>query len=60
METSNWSFTDTSNWGGYCSSGINQSPINIDTELTIPCESLCELSINYKPSQCNVIFNNGM
>jgi carbonic anhydrase len=60
METNNWSFTDTSNWGGNCSSGINQSPINIDTESTIQCEALCDLKINYKPSTCNVKFNNGV
>lgn len=60
MSTSNWSFTDTSSWGGLCNAGVSQSPINIDTELTIQCESLCELKMNYKPSSCNVKFNNGM
>mgnify|MGYP000114688335 FL=1 len=60
MSTSNWSFSDTSNWGGLCNSGVSQSPINIDTELTIQCESLCELKIQYKPSSCLVKFNNGM
>ena len=48
MSTSNWSFTDTSSWGGLCNAGVSQSPINIDTELTIQCESLCELKMNYK------------
>ena len=60
MSTSNWSFSDTSNWGGLCNAGVSQSPINIDTELTIQCESLCELKIYYKPSSCKVKFNNGM
>ncbi len=60
ISSSNWTFTDYSNWGGVCNSNVNQSPINIDTELTIPCESLCELKFFYKPSTCNVKFNNGM
>ena len=60
LSSSNWTFTDYSNWGGVCNSNVNQSPINIDTELTIPCESLCELKFFYKPSRCNVKFNNGM
>ena len=60
LSTSNWTFKDYSNWGGICNSNVNQSPINIDTELTIQCESLCDLKFFYKPSKCNVKFNNGM
>ena len=54
-----WSFKDTTSWGGNCN-GMNQSPINIDTELVLQCKDLCDLNISYKKSTCNAKFNNNM
>ena len=54
-----WSFKDTTSWGGNCN-GMNQSPINIDTELVLQCKDLCDLSVSYKKSTCNAKFNNNM
>ena len=34
-----------------------QSPININTKNIQQCNLLCSLSINYKPSKCNIIKN---
>lgn len=54
-----WSFKNPQSWGAKCK-GTRQAPINIDTELTLPCKDLCKLEIHYKPSKCQVNFNNNM
>ena len=53
-----WSFKDTTSW--VVIYGMNQSPINIDTELVLQCKDLCDLNISYKKSTCNAKFNNNM
>jgi len=57
-----WSFSENLEWKSKfnkCNMS-NQSPINIDSELAIPCNTLCDLQIKYKPSGCNVKFYNGL
>jgi carbonic anhydrase len=58
-----WSFKESLEWKSKfssCNNSINQSPINIDSELAISCSTLCDLKIHYKPSKCRVKFNNGL
>ena len=52
MNSKEWTYDDTSNWGHDCSLS-NQSPINIDTGKADTCKDLCELEINYQPSICS-------
>jgi len=57
-----WSFKENLEWKSKfidCNS-VAQSPINIDSELSIGCSTLCELKIHYKPSKCHVSFNHGL
>jgi len=57
-----WSFADNFTWGNTyprCSAP-NQSPINIDTETTQLCTSLCNFTTLYKESKCFVNYNNNL
>ena len=59
----NWSFKNYTRWkkkDRKCFSGELQSPINIDTSNTIPCNSQCRLQMSYVPSKCHVSNNNKM
>ena len=35
IDANEWSYTDPNDWGGTCSTGKEQSPINIDTGIPI-------------------------
>jgi len=57
MENSKkWSYEDTDSWKVMFSGCAlnNQSPINISTDTLLDCDKLCELSMKYVPSKCNV------
>ena len=57
-----WKFTDNFSWGNnfpQCNSK-NQSPININTELTQLCKLLCNFEIYYKSSKCFVNYKNNL
>jgi carbonic anhydrase len=57
-----WSFADNFTWGNTyprCNAK-NQSPINIDTETTQHCKSLCSFKTIYKPSKCYVNYSNNL
>ena len=57
-----WSFADNFTWGNTyprCNAK-NQSPINIDTETTQHCKSLCSFKTIYKQSKCYVNYNNNL
>ena len=56
MDNKNWSFNESYIWGNTfpkCKAE-NQSPINIDTELTKLCKSLCSFDLKYKSTTCMV------
>ena len=57
-----WSFGDNFTWGNTyprCNAN-NQSPVNIDTETTQHCNSLCDFKTIYKSSKCYVNYNNNL
>ena len=58
----NWSFKNYTRWKTkyHSCKGDMQSPINIDTSNTIPCNSQCRLQMSYVPSKCHVSNNNKM
>ena len=58
----NWSFKNYTRWKTkyHSCKGDMQSPINIDTSNTIPCNSQCRLQMSYVPSNCHVSNNNKM
>ena len=57
-----WTFRENKDWKQNYSNCnlLNQSPINIDSELVTNCKALCDLKIVYKASKCNVQFKNGL
>ena len=55
MSDNKWSYAETNEWGDKCKFP-NQSPINIDSNLTQPCKELCELEFLYEPSKCLIEF----
>ena len=62
MENNNWSFNESYVWGNTfpkCKAK-NQSPINIDTELTKLCKSLCTFDLQYKNTTCMVNNKNNL
>ena len=64
MSTPNdkWNFSDNFSWGNtipQCNEK-NQSPINIDTEITQHCKSLCNFKTHYKTSGCFVNYKNNL
>ena len=57
-----WSFAENFIWGNTyprCNAK-NQSPVNIDTETTQYCNSLCNFKTIYKSSKCYVNYNNNL
>jgi len=57
-----WSFADSFTWGNTyprCNAK-NQSPVNIDTENTQYCNSLCNFKTIYKSSKCYINYNNNL
>ena len=60
-----WSFSDSFTWSNTyprCSSSDTnaQSPINIDTDITQHCKTLCNFKTHYKASKCFVNYNNNL
>lgn len=66
-----WSFQEQYLWksipnnNGYGTkypscSGVEQSPINIDTDIILQCKSLCQLKTMFKNSKCKVKYNNSL
>ena len=59
-QQNNWSYAESFIWGNNypkCN-GIEQSPINIDTDLTKECRTLCTMIPRFKPSLCFLNFKN--
>jgi carbonic anhydrase len=59
-----WAFDRSSEWRSryeLCSNKTTRiSPLNIDTNNVAPCNSLCRLSVNYKPSTCSISMVNNI
>ena len=59
-----WSFSRDNEWVSKfptCNkNATNISPLNIDTSKVSPCNALCRLSINYKPSTCSISMVNNI
>ena len=59
-----WSFNRSNEWvSKYSACNKNAeriSPLNIDTSNIAPCNALCRLSVNYKPTTCSVSMINNI
>ena len=55
-----WNYSESYLWGnGYpACNGVNQSPIDIDTEDMKECRTLCNILPRIKPSKCYLAFKN--
>jgi len=59
-----WVFDRSNEWTakyGMCSNKSSRvSPLNIDTNNISPCNALCRLSVNYKPTTCSISMVNNI
>ena len=50
----------TSRYGSCSKKATRTAPLNIDTSNLAPCNALCRLSVNYKPTTCSVSMINNI
>ena len=59
-----WTFDRSNEWVsryGLCDNKASRTaPLNIDTSKVAPCNALCRLSVNYKPTTCNISMINNI
>ena len=59
-----WGFDRSNEWTskyGNCSkNATHTAPLNIDTSTASPCNALCRLSVNYKPTTCSISMINNI